>query len=68
MESRRYWQCYGELEKWSFDRQATGRSFVAGPADQGTTREIFVHGGRSMSLEVYLAVPTFIRRGLQIAV
>jgi hypothetical protein len=68
MESRRYWQRYGELKKWPFDRQAAGRSSVAGQADQGTAREIFVHGGRSMSFEVYLAVPTFIRRGLSIAV
>jgi len=36
------------------------------PANKETDREIFVHGGRCMSLEVYLAVPTFIRRGLRI--
>jgi hypothetical protein len=67
MESRRYWQSYGELKKWPFDRQVAGRNSVAGQAVQGTGRDIFVHGGRAMSFEVYLTVPTFIRRGLQIA-
>ena len=68
MESRRYWQHYGELKRWPFERQATGRSSAAGKAGKKNDREIFVHGGRSMSFEVYLAVPTFIRRGLSIAV
>ena len=68
MESRRYWQCYGKLRKWPFYRSAAGESYVVWQANQGTAREIFVHGGRSMSFEVYLTVPTFIRRGLSIAV
>lgn len=67
MESRGYWQGYGELEKWSSDHQAAGRSFPTGKADIGTDRDIFVYGGRCMSLEVYLTVPTFIRRGLCLA-
>ncbi len=62
MESRSYWQHYGELKKWPFERQAAGKT------GEKIAWEIFMHGGRSMSLEVYLAVPTFIRRGLRIAV
>ncbi len=67
MESSRYWQDFGE---------AMDRMFVDGEAGRGCVlscqiekkqacREI-MYGGRMMSLDVYLAVPTFMRRGITI--
>ena len=66
MESSHYWQSYGELKKRPFVWQMVARSFITGKAGGEVDRDIFVHGDRAMSLEVYLAVPTFIRRGLSI--
>ena len=65
MESRRYWHCYGEMKKRSPGRPLSG-GLCPGDREGEIGRNIFIHGGRPMSLEVYLAVPTFIRRGLAI--
>ena len=67
MESSRYWQGYRELDKRSSGLQSAEDFFHSPQEEDRTEQDIFVHGGRCMSLEVYLTVPTFIRRGLRIA-
>jgi hypothetical protein len=66
MESSRYWQEYGEREKHLSDRRLSVSCFRFGKRGEEIDRDIFVYGNRAMSLEVYLTVPTFIRRGLSI--
>ena len=67
MESSRYWQNFGEV---------TGRTFINGQERRGLSPEhqterrdgsgMIVYDGRRMSVDVYLTVPTYIRRGITI--
>ncbi len=68
MESNRYWQEFGKV---------MDRTLMNGEERRGLSSERLVekkdgggmiaYGGRLMSMDVYLAVPTFIRRGITIA-
>lgn len=68
MESSRYWQNYCEMVERKFmNGQGRRVASLAGKSeDQGGG--VIVYGGREMSREVYLAVPTFIRRGITLGV
>lgn len=66
MESIRYWRDFGVvMARMAVNEQ--GRSGAAPAHDSAGQRagEV-VHGRRAISLDVYLAVPTFIRRGITI--
>lgn len=66
MESRNYWHCFGtRFDVWARKMRDDQRWRLAcrlgAGGDQGKTDL----GGRGRSLEVYLSVPTFIRRGIR---
>ncbi|MEN8136418.1 MAG: hypothetical protein ABFS18_12925 [Thermodesulfobacteriota bacterium] len=69
MESSRYWQDFGELE----ERMSVGGLTRKGLALVHRSEKkqgcgAIIYRGRLMSMDVYLAVPTFMRRGITIAV
>jgi hypothetical protein len=69
MESSRYWQDFAEVVDRTFINGLARR----GPSPASQTEEkngygMIVYGGQLMSVDVYLAVPTYIRRGITIAV
>jgi hypothetical protein len=68
MESSRYWQNFGEGKKMTtMNRQDSRRSVLQCRVEEKDGGEMIVYGGRLISLDVYLRVPTFIRRGIRIA-
>lgn len=68
MELSRYWQNFGEMRNWMFadgvERLADASMCRVGGKRGGA----IMYGGRLMSREVYLAVPTFRRRGIMLGV
>lgn len=69
MESSRYWQDFGVvMDKTFMDGQERRGSSLARLTEQKGGSGKIVYGGRLISVDVYLAVPTFIRRGITIAV
>lgn len=67
MESRRYWQESGKMiDKAVMSRQEGGSQESCNDVD--SSRRKIVYGGQLISVDVYLTVPTFIRRGITIAV
>ena len=59
MELSGYWQAMAEVKgKSTMNRLERGRGPAAGSSDWKSFE------GRVMSIDVYLAVPTFIRRGI----
>jgi hypothetical protein len=69
MESSRYWQNFGEVMERMFVDGAAGRgSALARRVERKQGCGAIIYGGRLMSVDVYLTVPTFVRRGIAIAV
>jgi hypothetical protein len=68
MESVRYWQDFGAVLAQVRRNERNGRGAAPGQDPAGRKGGEVVYGGRHMSLDVYLAVPTFIRRGITIVV
>lgn len=69
MESNRYWQDFGEARNRTLMKKQgrRGPSLERRTEGKGDGGKI-IYGGRLMSVDVYLALPTFIRRGITIAV
>ena len=69
MESSRYWQDFEEEMDRMFVDGSAGRGFtLAGQIEKKQGCKAIIYGGRLMSMDVYLALPTFMRRGIKIAV
>ena len=69
MESSRYWQDFGEvLERMFVDGAARRGHALARQTEKKQGCKAIIYGGRLMSMDVYLALPTFMRRGIKIAV
>ena len=67
MESQKYWRCFGDrFEVWEEKRLLDRKWVVLGPADAGTRLGKDTESGKKISLEVYLSVPTFLRRGIKL--
>ncbi len=68
MESRRYWRSFVErFESWEDKRLADRKWIMSGPACSGAGSGRVANSGKLISLEVYLSVPTFLRRGIRLA-
>ncbi len=69
MESSRYWQDFGEvMDRMFVDGSARRGSTLAGQIEKKQGCGKINYNGRLMSVDVYLALPTFVRRGITIAV
>ena len=69
MESRSYWRSFGDrFAAWEDKRLADGKWISSGQAYSGAGMGRASDGGKLISLEVYLSVPTFLRRGIRIVV
>ena len=69
MESSRYWRNFGEVMERMFVDGSAGRgSALTRRVEKKRGYEAIIYGGRLMSVDVYLTVPTFMRRGITIAV
>lgn len=67
MESSRYWQNFGEaMERGGGDEVAGRGSARNRQLEKKKGCRAIMYGGRVMSMDVYLAVPTFMRRGITI--
>jgi len=67
MESSRYWRVFSGAGAEKFiESYYQRRAAVAAILESG--RETVTYDGRVLSLEDYLAVPTFVRQGKSIAV
>ncbi|MCK4838904.1 MAG: hypothetical protein KAS94_08865 [Desulfobulbaceae bacterium] len=68
MESVRYWQDFGEAMDRMFVDGASERCSALPPRhiEKKQACEAIMYRGRVMTMDVYLAVPTFMRRGITI--
>ena len=67
MESVRYWQDFGEAMDRKFESGSAER-YPALPRhiERKQGCKAIIYRGRVMTMDVYLAVPTFMRRGITI--
>ena len=67
MESVRYWQDFGEvMDRMFVDGTAIRGSVLPRHIEKKQACEVIMYRGRVMTMDVYLAVPTFMRRGITI--
>ena len=69
MESKKYWRNFEDSsEVWEEKRLLDRKWVVLGPGDAGSGFRGVAGGGKKTSLEAYLSVPTYLRRGIKLPV